>query len=293
MTGTGRALAVGIPPPCCTWHQPGMHACRLHRPRATACSTLPCKVSIRNFAGGDLQGTFDRDQTGGGHGQGRLWSTGDGEDGLHPVRGGGGGRRWAFSWSGLSLTPGLCSRRQLPSSKPQGLGRAVPAHRDLKRARDEDASRFSDLPVLNERYLLVSLLGKGGFSEVYRAFDLESHREVACKIHQLNSSWSELKKASYVKHSVREYHIHKKLHHPRIVQLLDIFEIDNNTFATVLELCQGGDLDAYCKLHEVRGVWRLSLQQPPRTPRRGWDGLAGRLARAPGSHRRMGSCTGV
>ena len=39
--------------------------------------------------------------------------------------------------------------------------------------------------------------------------------EVACKIHQLNPQWSEVKKASYVKHSVREYHIHKKLKHPR------------------------------------------------------------------------------
>lgn len=41
----------------------------------------------------------------------------------------------------------------------------------------------------------------------------------------------------------------------RIVSLVDIFEIDNNTFATVLELVQGGDLDAYCKLHEV-GTWQ-------------------------------------
>lgn len=89
------------------------------------------------------------------------------------------------------------------------------SHRDLKRVRDEDASRFSNFPVLNDRYVLLDLLGRGGFSEVYRAFDLSSQRDVACKIHQLNGQWSELKKASYVKHSVREYHIHKKLHHPR------------------------------------------------------------------------------
>lgn len=39
------------------------------------------------------------------------------------------------------------------------------------------------------------------------------------------------------------------------MSLVDIFEVDNNTFATVLELVQGGDLDAYCKLHEVgRGM---------------------------------------
>lgn len=37
----------------------------------------------------------------------------------------------------------------------------------------------------------------------------------------------------------------------RIVNCLDIFEIDNNTFATVLDLCEGGDLDSYLKLHEV------------------------------------------
>lgn len=36
-----------------------------------------------------------------------------------------------------------------------------------------------------------------------------------------------------------------------IVSMLDIFEIDNNTFATVLELCEGGDLESYLKLHEV------------------------------------------
>lgn len=52
----------------------------------------------------------------------------------------------------------------------------------------------------------------------------------------------------------------------RIVSLVDIFEIDNNTFATVLELVQGGDLDAYCKLHEVgrgRGDirWREGMAQ--------------------------------
>ena len=45
----------------------------------------------------------------------------------------------------------------------------------------------------------------------------------------------------------------------RIVSLVDIFEIDNNTFATVLELVQGGDLDAYCKLHEVRAKLLLGV----------------------------------
>jgi len=123
--------------------------------------------------------------------------------------------------------------------------------RELKRLRDEESSRFNDFSVLHNRYLLLNMLGRGGFSEVYRAYDLISLRPVAVKIHQLSSQWSEAKKASYVKHSVREYHIHRALNHPRIVHLLDIFEIDNNTFAIVLDLCTGGDLEAYTKDHGV------------------------------------------
>ena len=74
---------------------------------------------------------------------------------------------------------------------------------------------------------------------------------MAVKIHQLNSSWGESKKASYVKHAIREYNIHRSLRHPRIVGLLDIFEIDAHTFATVLELCRGGELESHLKEHQV------------------------------------------
>lgn len=45
----------------------------------------------------------------------------------------------------------------------------------------------------------------------FQAFDLQDLREVAVKLHQLNSSWSDVKKASYVKHAVREYKIHRQL----------------------------------------------------------------------------------
>lgn len=121
----------------------------------------------------------------------------------------------------------------------------------MKRVKDEESSRFAGFPVLNNRYLLQNMLGRGGFSEVYKvkggstagsvagnncvqyravvlsdvdvqsrlskqlaaalpvgllsepclvfayllgplqAFDLVSLREVACKIHQLNSQVGE------------------------------------------------------------------------------------------------------
>eukprot|EP00802_Teleaulax_amphioxeia_P031457 Tamp_34707.p1 GENE.Tamp_34707~~Tamp_34707.p1 ORF type:complete len:133 (-),score=17.06 Tamp_34707:88-486(-) len=41
--------------------------------------------------------------------------------------------------------------------------------------------------VLHGRYLLLRLLGRGGFSEVYRALDLLDLRHVACKIHRVSS----------------------------------------------------------------------------------------------------------
>jgi len=123
--------------------------------------------------------------------------------------------------------------------------------RELKRIHNEDHSRFKDHPTLNERYLLLSLIGKGGFSEVHKAFDLKEQRYVACKVHQLNKDWKDEKKANYIKHALREYDIHKTLDHPRIVKLFDVFEIDTNSFCTVLEYCEGNDLDFFLKQHKT------------------------------------------
>ena len=42
------------------------------------------------------------------------------------------------------------------------------------------------------------------------------------------------------------------LHHPHIVGLMDILEIDNNTFATLLDYCEGQDLDTTLRENQVR-----------------------------------------
>lgn len=85
---------------------------------------------------------------------------------------------------------------------------------------------------------------------MWRAFDLDENRYVACKIHHVNKEWKEDKKANYVKHAMREKDIHKSLDHPRIVRLFDLFTIDNDSFCTVLEYCDGNDLDFYLKQHK-------------------------------------------
>ncbi|KAA0185452.1 TLK1 [Fasciolopsis buskii] len=100
--------------------------------------------------------------------------------------------------------------------------------REIKRIANEDASRFKDHPLLNDRYLLLNLLGKGGFSEVHKGFDLVANRYVACKVHQLNPAWPKDKKDNYIKHALREINIHKTLNHPRIVKVFDVFDIDHD-----------------------------------------------------------------
>ncbi len=40
--------------------------------------------------------------------------------------------------------------------------------RELKRLSAEEGSRFKGNPTLNSRYLLLNLIGRGGFSEVYK-----------------------------------------------------------------------------------------------------------------------------
>jgi len=129
----------------------------------------------------------------------------------------------------------------------------------IRRMRDEKRSRFfSDKKgqgcvVLENRYVLTNLLGRGGFSEVHRAYDLREHRYVAAKVHQLKSQWSEERKRSYTKHATREYDIHRALDHSNVVRLFDVFGIDVNSFCTVLEYVDGMDLDMYLKVNKTLG----------------------------------------
>jgi len=68
---------------------------------------------------------------------------------------------------------------------------------EFKRLRDEEFSKYCGInrkeqfTVLKDRYIILSILGKGGYSEVYKAYDLENCKEVACKIHHFDNSWSE------------------------------------------------------------------------------------------------------
>lgn len=126
---------------------------------------------------------------------------------------------------------------------------------EYKRLKDEEFSKYCGInskkkySILAKKYLILSLLGKGGYSEVYKAFDLENCREVACKIHHFDDTWNENIKENYIKHALRENEIHKDLVNRRVVRQFDTVEIDHNSFCTILELCSGPDLYCYLKQH--------------------------------------------
>lgn len=126
--------------------------------------------------------------------------------------------------------------------------------RETRRLEDENNSAFNNFRLYNGRYQLLNLLGKGGFSEVYQGFDLESYKYVACKFHILNTNWSQERKKSYNRHATRELGIQKSLNHPNVVSLIDHFDLeDDGGFCTVLENCDGGDLDMHIKKHKILG----------------------------------------
>ena len=94
---------------------------------------------------------------------------------------------------------------------------------------DEEHSKYGRVDPMTgapnwdkiKKYQLLSLLGKGGFSEVYLAYDLEQTRQVAIKIHQFNMNWSNSSKENYIRHALRQNHVHKGLTHPNIVKHYD------------------------------------------------------------------------
>eukprot|EP00916_Digyalum_oweni_P012345 GHVL01020454.1.p1 GENE.GHVL01020454.1~~GHVL01020454.1.p1 ORF type:complete len:375 (-),score=47.50 GHVL01020454.1:377-1501(-) len=131
----------------------------------------------------------------------------------------------------------------------------------LKAMKAQDSSEWSNYPLMHGgRYQLLNMIGKGGFSEVYKGFDVDSLQNVAIKIHQIKKDMGAQERINYVRHALRETEIQRKLKHPRIVSLKDRFPIDNNCFASVLEYQEGNDLDSHLKANgplgekEARGI---------------------------------------
>jgi serine/threonine protein kinase len=90
--------------------------------------------------------------------------------------------------------------------------------------------------ILRERYRLDSEIGRGGMGIVYRATDLELHREVAVKV--LPNATSSLEARQRL---MREARAAAALNHPHIISVHDVGEANGSPFF-VMELAQGPSL---------------------------------------------------
>lgn len=153
--------------------------------------------------------------------------------------------RFGSRFKPAQITRGLWLDRQ------QTTSRHLASKITMPEASESNPLQNTSWPLLNERYQLISLLGKGGFSEVYKAYDLKQMKYVACKIHQLNPHWSLSSRSNYIRHALRENQVHRFLKHLNIVEHFDSVEIDSNSFCTILEYCNGPSLSTYLKTHKT------------------------------------------
>lgn len=55
------------------------------------------------------------------------------------------------------------------------------------------------LRSLQERFVFLDLIATGGFSAVFKAYDLLNYEYVACKLHHVSKEWGDLRKEAFVR----------------------------------------------------------------------------------------------
>ncbi|MFN3199382.1 MAG: protein kinase domain-containing protein [Bradymonadia bacterium] len=92
--------------------------------------------------------------------------------------------------------------------------------------------------MLHERYEILERLGAGGMARVYKARDTRLGRIVALKkIHEELAEQDQV-----VTRFQREAQVVAQLHHPHIVELHDIVELESGGMAMIMEYVEGVDL---------------------------------------------------
>ncbi|HYL76568.1 MAG TPA: serine/threonine-protein kinase [Bryobacteraceae bacterium] len=125
-------------------------------------------------------------------------------------------------------------------------------------------SRFPPGTVLAGRYRIVSMLGKGGMGEVYRADDLTLDQPVALKFLPESLSGHEGSLARF-KNEVR---VARQVSHPNVCRVYDVGEIDGQLFLS-MEYVDGEDLGSL-----LRRIGRLPVDKALEISRKLCAGLA-------------------
>lgn len=107
---------------------------------------------------------------------------------------------------------------------------------------DSFHERFIPGTIIAQRYRLISLLGRGGMGEVYRADDLTLNQPVALKF--LPESLS--KDSQRLELFIQEVRIARNVSHPNVCRVYDVVA-DNGTYFISMEYVDGEDLSSLLK----------------------------------------------
>ncbi|OII73550.1 protein kinase [Cryptosporidium ubiquitum] len=128
--------------------------------------------------------------------------------------------------------------------------------------RHQQNSRYNNLSTLSvsQAYTLLNMIGKGGFAEVWEVLNMNTWNITAAKIHELTPDMTEHERMVCVERVSNEIKLHRDLKHPNIVNMLHCFEVDNDRLVTIMELCEGPDLDTFIKTNgsvpeELAIIW--------------------------------------
>jgi serine/threonine protein kinase len=126
-----------------------------------------------------------------------------------------------------------------------------------------DDGRFAPGTLIAERYRIISLLGRGGMGEVFRADDLTLGQPVALKF--LPESMIDTLMLERFRNEVR---IARRISHPNVCRVYDIGETDNHVFLS-MEYVDGEDLSSL-----LRRIGRLPRDKALEIARKISAGLA-------------------
>jgi len=165
----------------------------------------------------------------------------------------------------VSATPGEAPTQRAPD--PPTTARAAKTPSDsgwLTSSGAIDHGRFAPGAVLDGRYRIMNLLGRGGMGEVYRADDLRLGQTVALKFLPADLSQSATRLAQF--HN--EVRIARQVSHANVCRVYDIGEIDRQIYLS-MEYVDGEDLASL-----IRRIGRLPEDKAVEIARQICAGLA-------------------
>ena len=167
---------------------------------------------------------------------------------------------------GATVTDTSLPTEVLPPSKPRDLPRPdePTKHLNASVADSADGARFATGTMLTKRYRIVSLLGRGGMGEVYKAEDLKLKQIVALKFLPQAITHDGAALARF--HN--EVRITRQVSHPNVCRVYDIGEVDGRHFLS-MEFIDGEDLSVL-----LRRIGRLPGDKATEIARHLCAGLA-------------------